>query len=87
MLSGFALYVEPELRPDQCTVGTPPGTRLQRIVRLPHGWRLWVATGDFVYGTYLELIEDGRVLRCTTRKDEGDEFFMVRPSDDHIRNM
>ena len=87
LLSGFAQFAEPELRPDQRIVGTPPGTRLMRMERLYHGWRLWLATNDFVFGTYLELFDDGRILRCTTRKDEGDEFMWVRPSDDVIRNM
>jgi len=86
MLAGFALYVEPAMRPDQCVVGTAPGTRLMRMIRLPRGWRLWLSTNDFIFGTYLELFDDGRILRCTVRKDEGDEYFWVRPSDDAIRN-
>ena len=65
---------------DHNTIGVPLGTRLQRIIRLPNGWRLWIATADFVFGTYLELFDDGRILRCTTRKDEGDEVYWVRPS-------
>ena len=66
-------------------VATPPGTRLQRIIRLPHGWRLWTATKDFRFGTYLELFDDGRILHCTTRADEGDEYFWSRHSDETIK--
>lgn len=91
MLAGFALY-NPESEPaapigvDHYTIGTPIGTRLMRIIRLYHGWRLWTSTADFKFGTYLELFDNGRVLQCTTRVDEGDEFMWIRPSDEHIRN-
>jgi hypothetical protein len=66
---------------DHDTIATPPGTRLQRIIRLYHGWRLWTATRDY---KYLVLYNDGRVLNCTTREDEGDDQFWARPSDDAI---
>lgn len=92
MLSGFALYVEPHRAAgalgdgrDHNTIATPLGCRLLRIIRLPHGWRLWVATNDFKYGTYYEAFDDGRVLNCTTRVDEGDEVFWARPSDEELR--
>lgn len=85
MLEGFALHKE--LIPD-VTVGhhddvvfVPMGTRLKRIIRLPRGWRLWLSTHDFRYGTYLELFEDGRILSCTSRVGEGDEYFWVKPAD------
>lgn len=85
MLAGFALYQErpvPYLRrQDHDTISTPPGTRLQRIIRLREGWQLWTATADYVYGTYLVLYNDGAVLNCTVRDDEGDEQFWVRPVD------
>lgn len=55
-----------------------------RLIRLPRGWRLWLATRDFVFGTYLELHDTGRVVNITTRADEGDEIFQARPSDDEI---
>ena len=89
LIEGFATYKEPPpptLPMDQRIVGLPPGTRLHRIVRLPRGWRLWIATKDFINGTYLELFEDGRVLNCTARADEGEDVFFVRPSDEVIRN-
>jgi hypothetical protein len=87
MLEGFALYQEPEPSGvgDSNTVATPAGTRLMRIIRLPHGWRVWTATNDFRYGTYFELFDDGRILRTTTRVDEGDQHDWVRPSDVAIR--
>ena len=96
MLAGFALhrspaqpgdpYAYPHVHQDTNTLATPPGTRLQRIIRLPRGWRLWLASRDFVFGTYLELFDDGRVLNCTVREDEGDDYFWSRPSDEELRN-
>jgi hypothetical protein len=92
MLAGFALYREDAAQPpwvsdtgpigDPNTISTPIGTRLMRIIRLEHsGWRLWTATRDFRHGTYLELLDDGRIYNCTVRPDEGDDIFMVRPRD------
>lgn len=62
-------------------IGTPLGTRLQRIIRLRDGWRLWIATADFVYGTFMDLHNNGLVTSTTTRVGEGDESFVVRPAD------
>jgi len=87
LIEGFASYKEPDIPPDKTLVGMPIGTRLHRVYRLPHGWRLWLATNDFRYGTFIELFDDGRVLHCTTRRDEGDDIFWVRPSDATIRNQ
>jgi hypothetical protein len=99
MLAGFALYQPHAAQPptvtyvstttgtDRHTMATPPGTRLMRIIRLPRGWRVWTATRDFVFGTYLELFDDGRVLNCTVRDNEGDDYYWTRPSDDTIRSM
>lgn len=66
---------------DRNTIGVPIGTRLQRIIRLPTSWRLWIATADFVFGTYLELHDNGRITNTTVRRDEGDDTFEVRPPD------
>lgn len=85
MLHNFAHYIEPPLPDMHRIVGMPIGTRCKRIERLADGWRVWTATNDCVYGTSLVLYDDGRVLNVTTRVDEGDEAFMVRPSDDEIR--
>jgi hypothetical protein len=86
MLAGFALYKEPHYTlGNHDTLATPLGCRLMRIVRLPHGWRLWVSTRDFRYGTFYELFDDGRVLNCTAREGEGDEVYWARPSDEEIR--
>lgn len=52
-----------------------------RIERLPGMWRVWLATRDYVFGTYLLLHDDGRVFNVTDRVDEGEERFAVRPSD------
>ena len=89
MLQGFALYHEPtRVYPpthDHNTIAMQPGTRLHRLIRLPHGWRLWTATKDFIYGSYLELFDDGRGMHMTTRVDEGDDYYWWRPSDEELR--
>ena len=82
MLAGFALYREPTFVPS--VIGTPLGTRLKQIVRLPRGWRLWTATADFVYGSYLELDNSGMITNVTTRQDEGDDTFISRPADSDV---
>lgn len=70
---------------DHASVGCPLGTRLHRVVRVnPEVWRLWVATNDYVLGTYLELHSSGEIVRVTARSDEGDEVYLVRPSDQEI---
>jgi hypothetical protein len=46
---------------------------------------VWLSTNDYVFGTWLELYDDGSIVSVTTRVDEGDESFVVRPSDDEIR--
>jgi hypothetical protein len=84
MLEAFAEYEQSkrtQIRGDHNTIAVPLGTRLLRMIRLPHGWRLWLSTNDFIYGTYLELFDDGRILRVTARQDEGDEMFWVRMED------
>jgi len=87
ILAGFALYQERELTSGECTHALQPGTRAMRIERLVYGWRVWLATRDFIHGTYLELHNDGAILNCTVRADEGDDRFIARPSDNEIRNM
>ncbi len=85
MLANFAEYRPGPIPPNHAIIGMPEGARCKRITRLPNGWRVWIATHDFVYGTYLELHDTGRVCHCTVRQDEGEEVFEVRPSDDEIR--
>ena len=75
---------QPQLQHDNNTIALIPGTRLQRIIRLSYGWRLWTATRDYVFGSYLELYNDGTIANWTTREDEGDEFFFSRPADKDI---
>lgn len=71
-------------RGDTDTIGVPPGTRLQRINRYNNGWLLWTATNNFRHGTYLLLYDDGRIMHCVTRVDEGDEIMQVRPADKEV---
>jgi hypothetical protein len=85
MLSNFAQYVEPELPLEHRIVGMPLGSRCKRIERLQDGWRIWLATQDYIYGTFLTLFDGGEIQRTTTRQDEGDDVFVVRPTDDEIR--
>lgn len=89
MLEGFADYeraTQPTMRMHS-VVGCQPGTRLYQIVRLPYGWRLWLATRDFIHGSYMEVHDTGRVVRFETRPDEGDEIYVVRETDEAIRSM
>lgn len=65
-------------------IGVPPGTRLLRISRLRGYWIVWTATSDYVHGTYLRMYDSGKVVRVTVRIDEGDEEFVVRPTDKEI---
>ena len=85
LIAGFASLPYPSLTTEQCLVGTPLGTRLQRIVRMEHGWRLWLSTNDYVHGTYLECHNSGMIERITVREDEGDEVILIRPTDNTIR--
>lgn len=62
-----------------------PGTRLYRVVRIVGAWRVWLATRDFIHGSFLELHDTGLVMRYDIRPDDGEESFVVRPSDDDIR--
>jgi len=70
---------------EHSVVGCPPGTRLLRIERLEHAWRVWLSTRDYVWGTYLLMHDSGQVQRVTARVDEGDEVYVVRPTDDVVR--
>ncbi len=85
MLANFAQYIDKPIPPPHNIIGMPIDARCKRIFRLPNGWRVWISTVDFVYGTYLELHDTGRVCSCTVRPDEGEEVYMVRPSDDEIK--
>ena len=67
-------------------IAVQPGTRLYRIIRLTYGWRIWLATRDFVYGSYRELHNDGTIIAYECRPDEGEEVYKIRPSDDDIIN-
>lgn len=70
---------------DQDTIGMELGARCHRIVRLPNGWRIWLATRDYKFGTFIELSDQGRAVRFVTRIDQGDEIYQVRPSDAEIK--
>jgi hypothetical protein len=72
-------------RPDHDTLFMPLNSKCQRITRLARGWRIWLSTADYKYGTFLELCDDGQVVRFVTRADEGDECIIVRPSDPETR--
>mgnify|MGYP003579818664 CR=1 FL=1 len=59
-----------------------PDNRVRAIDRLSDGqWRVWLATPDFVHGTYLLLYPNGCVERVVVRQDEGDEVFLVKGAD------
>lgn len=88
MLSAFREYetYRSRILVDHSIVGIPVGTRLRRIVRQPDGWIIWMATNDFIHGTFLAVYNDGQINRVTIREDEGPEVFRIRPSDDEIAN-
>lgn len=90
MLAAFADYErrDPPMSDSHAIVGLPLGTRLLRLVRKPDGWWAWLGTaGDYVYGTYLHIHDNGGIERITIRVDEGDEIITVRPSDEMIRRQ
>jgi len=66
---------------DTTTLALATSIRLRRILRLPHGWCLWIDTADYVHGTFYELHDNGCVNRVTVREDRGDEVEVMRPSD------
>ena len=65
---------------DVDTLAFALSVRLRRIIRMHHGWLLWIDTNDYVYGTYYELHDTGRMLRFVVREDQGDEVDEMRPS-------
>jgi hypothetical protein len=69
---------------DHSVIGVPLGSRLRRIIRLANGWKLWMSTSDFVYGTYLVMNDNGMIRRITIREDEGPEVMVIRPTDEDI---
>ena len=88
MLAAFASYEQDARIPDMHNIMQQyPGTRLYRVVRIPDGWRVWLATRDHIYGSFLELHNSGLVTRHEVRPDDGEESFVVRPSDDDIMRM
>jgi hypothetical protein len=85
MLNAFADYEHAHALPDHHNIMQQyPGTRLYRVVRIPDGWRIWLATRDFIHGSFLELHNSGLVIRYDIRPDDGEESFVCRPSDDDI---
>ena len=63
-------------------VGIPPRTRLQRLIRIDNGWRVWIDYSPCKrYGTYLILHDGGAITRVVVREDEGDEYFIVKESE------
>jgi hypothetical protein len=86
MLAAFASYEQDARIPDMHNIMQQyPGTRLYRVVRCgPDKWRVWLATRDFIHGSFLELHNNGLVVRYDVRPDDGEESFVVRPSDDDI---
>lgn len=77
-------------------IGIQAGTKLlkiqrQEITRLGYldynqkyvdgYWIVWLATSDYIYGTYLKLYNDGRIERVTVRNDEPDDVMLIKPKD------
>jgi hypothetical protein len=62
-------------------IGIPIGTRLMRIERNAQSWKLWIATTDYKYGTYILCYDNGAMHRITERPDEGPEIMLVKGED------
>lgn len=63
-------------------IAIPPGTKMLRIERVPDGyWKLWLNTNNFKHGTFLELHDDGSILRTTIRTDDVEETITVKEAD------
>lgn len=62
-------------------IGIPIGTRLLRIEREAAAWKLWTATSDYVYGTFLRCYDNGAMYRVTLRSDEGPDVMLVKGED------
>ena len=62
-------------------IGVPQGTRLLRIERNATSWKLWIATSDYRYGTFLRCYDNGAVYRITEREDEGPDIIMIKDED------
>jgi len=89
MLEAFIEYEQRD--PATCgplrnLIGMPVGSRLLRMYRRQGHWQLWLATRDYVFGTYLLVYDNGMIERITEFVDEGPEQFTVRPTDEEIRN-
>ncbi len=86
MLDAFIAYERnTQHMPDTShIIGMSPGTRCYRIIRTDSGWRVWVATRDFIHGSYIELHNDGSAYRWECRPDEGDECIMIRWDDAEV---
>lgn len=90
MLDAFIDYEQRDpatVGPRHTIVGMPLGTRLLRMIRQRDCWWLWIATSNYMHGTYLAVYDGGRIERVTVREDEGDEVFLVRPDDEEIRRI
>lgn len=62
-------------------IGIPLGTRVHRIDRLGDVWRVWIATKDYMHGTFIDLHMDGHATHTCVRVDEGDDTILIRPPD------
>ena len=85
MIDAFTDYERNHVLHDEYNIMQQyPGTRLYRVVRIPDGWRVWLATRDFIHGSFLELHNSGLVIRYDIRPDDGEDSIVCRPSDDDI---
>lgn len=89
MIAAFAAYESSDpatLGPLHNLIGVPIGTRLLRIYRRKGYWQLWIATNDYVFGTYYRLWDNGKCENVTEFMDEGPREFQFRPTDEEIRS-
>jgi hypothetical protein len=77
------------IRIPQQQIALPPGTKFLRLTRSRNndGWIIWInADPDFEYGTFLYLYNNGRIENWTTRPDQQETCFEVRPPDAVVEN-
>lgn len=55
----------------------PQSTRILRADKIVGGWKIWISTKDFVFGTYVLLYDNSKAERITERINEGPEILLI----------
>lgn len=66
------------IRPIPLKFPLPSALKQLRVERSKTSWRIWMmANGDYTLGTFIELLDDGRINRVTWHPDGTDSIFEV----------